>query len=421
MLAGHVDPALHQGVALADFQSQIVQTSQVGGVAGHAGPAEGAAALAEQGTDVGGHKALDLLGLLLGHAGVDALLADAGAVLEGLDTALLELDHGAQLALHGLAGVVHILLTVLAAVDVSLLAGVAGGDVGDGVVAGTHLGDHGGQIVLGQGLLVDVGGVADHADGDGVVLGDVLLGDLPGLVQGVDLHIHVVLGDAAVDDALVSVGQDDHGAVHLAGPGLVAAHAAGTSGQEDLAVHIVVPALLQDDGGQGLEGTLDNALGADVLPRSGGVLGEDGQVLVLQVIEPLPGGLHDVGGGHHNTGGQVVGLEHGHGHAGLDDQSLVVLQVLQRLDDGVVRLPVTGALAVAAVDDQQLGDLGVLHVVLQHAENGLLLPALAAQSLGLIEAAALGLDGEEHLGLAGLGGEHITAVHRHSTVPPFKI
>ncbi|CUO78570.1 Uncharacterised protein [Anaerostipes hadrus] len=287
-------------------------------------------------------------------------------------------------------------------------------------MAGAHLGDHGGQIVLGQGLLVDVGGVADHADGDGLVLGHVLLSDLPGLVQGVDLHVHVVLGDTAVDDALVSVGQDDHGAVHLAGPGLVAAHAAGTSGQEDLAVHVVVPALLQDDGGQGLEGTLDNALGADVLPRSGGVLGKDGQVLVLQVIEPLPGGLHDVGGGHHNTGGQVVGLEHGHGHTGLDDQSLVVLQVLQRLDDGVVRLPVTGALAVAAVDDQHLGDLGVLHVVLQHPQDGLLLPTLAPQGVGLVKATALSLYLIQDLGLLRLGGEHVTTILRHNYFPPFK-
>ena len=202
--------------------------------------------------------------------------------------------------------------------------------------------------------------------------------------------------------------------------GLVAAHAASTSGQEDLAVHVVVPALLQDDGGQGLEGTLDNALGADVFPRSGGVLGKDGQVLVLQVIEPLPGGLHDVGGGHHNTGGQVVGLEHGHGHAGLDDQSLVVLQVLQRLDDGVVRLPVTGALAVAAVDDQHLGDLGVLHVVLQHPQDGLLLPTLAPQGVGLVKATALSLYLIQDLGLLRLGGEHVTTILRHNYFPPFK-
>ena len=184
---------------------------------------------------------------------------------------------------------------MIAAGHISLLAGVAGGDVGDGVVAGAHLGDHGGDVVLGQGFLEDVSGIAHHTDGDGIVLGNMLLSNLPGLVQGVDLHIHVVLGDTAVNHALVSVGQNDHSAVHLAGPGLVAAHAAGTGGHEDLAVHVVLPALLQDDGGQGLEGALDHALGADVLPGSGGVLGEDGQVLVLQVIEPLPGGLHDVG------------------------------------------------------------------------------------------------------------------------------
>ena len=131
--------------------------------------------------------------------------------------------------------------------------------------------------------------------------------------------------------------------------------------------------------GQRLEGALDDALGADVLPRAGGVLGEHGEVLVLQLVEDRPRGLHDVGVGHHHARGQAVGAEDGNRHAGLDGQGLVVLQVQQGIDDGVVRFPVAGALADPAIDDQTLGLFSVLHVVFEHAQQRFLLPALAAE------------------------------------------
>ena len=80
------------------------------------------------------------------------------------------------------------------------------------------------------------------------------------------------------------------------------------------------------------------------------------------------------------------------GMPGLDRQRLVVLELQQRVDDRVVGLPVARALADPAVDHQPLGLLGDLHVVLEHAQQRLLLPALAAQRV-----AALRGDGVEDL------------------------
>src|SRR5665811_773620 len=128
---------------------------------------------------------------------------------------------------------------------------------------------------------------------------------------------------------------------------------AGAGGEED-AAHQGVVIVLAGDGGERLEGALDHALRADVLPRSGGVLGEHGEVLVLEIVEGGPVGLHDVGVGHDDPGRQLVGLEHGHRHARLHHEGLVVLQVQERIDGGVVRLPVAGTLADATVDHQLL-------------------------------------------------------------------
>jgi hypothetical protein len=133
------------------------------------------------------------------------------------------------------------------------------------------------------------------------------------------------------------------------------------------------------DRAQRLKRPLDDALRPDVLPRRSGVLGEHRQVLVLQLVEDGPGGLHDIGGRHHDARGQAVRPEDGDGHARLHHQRFVVLQILQRIDDGPVRLPVAGALADAAIDHETLGLLGVLHVVLEKAQDDFLSPSLASE------------------------------------------
>jgi hypothetical protein len=69
--------------------------------------------------------------------------------------------------------------------------------------------------------------------------------------------------------------------------------------------------------------------------------------------------------------------EHADRLARLDEQSLVLLEPLQRRDDPVEALPVAGRPADAAIDDQllrRLGDAGI-EIVLKHADGRLGRPA----------------------------------------------
>ena len=262
-------------------------------------------------------------------------------------------------------------------------------------MAGAHLGDDVRLPAQLQRAGEEIGRVAVQADAQRAAFGLGLLRQRDALFQGVHLHVQELLLDADGDDVRVGVHHQADAAVHRHGARLVRAHAAQAGGEEDAADQRAAEVLLAD-GAQRLEGALDHALRADVLPRRGRVLREHRQVLVLQVVEDGPGRLHDVGGGHDDARRQPVGLEDRHGHAGLDGQRLVVLQVEQRIDDGVIRFPVARALADAAVDHQPLRPLGVLHVVFQHAQQRFLLPALAAQ-----RRPALGLDRVEDFGFHG--------------------
>src|SRR5204863_491447 len=75
----------------------------------------------------------------------------------------------------------------------------------------------------------------------------------------------------------------------------------------------------------------------------------------------------------------AVGLEDRNRLAALDDQRLVIAQAAEGIDDAMERLPVAGRLPGAAVDDELVGLLRVLEVVLEHPQDGLLPPALASQ------------------------------------------
>jgi hypothetical protein len=76
-----------------------------------------------------------------------------------------------------------------------------------------------------------------------------------------------------------------------------------------------------------------------------------------------------------------VGAEDADRLAALHEQRLVVGEAAQRGHDGVERLPRARCTPRAAVDHEMggiLGDLGV-EVVHEHAQGGLLEPALAAE------------------------------------------
>ncbi len=76
-----------------------------------------------------------------------------------------------------------------------------------------------------------------------------------------------------------------------------------------------------------------------------------------------------------------VSAKNRHGFARLHQQGLVVLERTQRVDDGVIALPIAGGAAGASVDDEVLRPLGdiFIEVVHQHAHGGFLSPAFTGE------------------------------------------
>ena len=112
------------------------------------------------------------------------------------------------------------------------------------------------------------------------------------------------------------------------------------------------------DRGQRFVGALEDALAADVDPAAGGHLAVHGQPAILQVPEGFPGRprRHQQRVGNQHPRRMLVRAEDADGLAGLHDQGLVVVELLQRRDDGVEGRPAPGGAARAAVHDQIVRD-----------------------------------------------------------------
>ena len=253
--------------------------------------------------------------------------------------------------------------------------------VAEGIVGRGLVGDDVDGRAAGEQAREHVGGVAEQADGQGLAL--VPGGDGPAdrVVDVVGLLVEVAVLDPPGDPGLVALDADGHAAVHGDGQRLRAAHAAEPGGQRDRPGQRAAEALGRD-GGERLVGALQDALGADVDPGARGHLAVHGQAELLQAAELLPGRpLRDqVGVGDEHPRRPLVGLEHPDGLAGLDEERLVVVEVLEGRDDRRVGVPAPGGAAGAAVDDELVGVFGHLgvEVVHQHAHGGFLSPALAA-------------------------------------------
>ena len=141
--------------------------------------------------------------------------------------------------------------------------------------------------------------------------------------------------------------------------------------------------MLLAGGHKRLKRSLDDALRADVNPRAGGHLAVHHQAELLQFVELLPVGpvAHQVGVTQQHARRVLVRLEDAYGLARLHQQSLVILQRLQRVDDGVVAVPVARGPARTAINHEvlrTLGDVGI-EVVHQHAHGGFLRPTFAGE------------------------------------------
>ncbi len=169
---------------------------------------------------------------------------------------------------------------------------------------------------------------------------------------------------------------------HGRGQRLRAAHAAHAAGDDQLALQIAAEMLLPGRRKR-LEGSLNDSLRADVNPRAGGHLAVHDEAELLQLVELLPVRpvADQVGVADQHPRRVLVSLEDADRLARLHQQRLVVLQRLQRVDDGVVALPIARGAAGAAVDHEilrTLGDVGI-EVVHEHAHGGFLPPTFAGQ------------------------------------------
>ena len=130
-----------------------------------------------------------------------------------------------------------------------------------------------------------------------------------------------------------------------------------------------------------LVGALDDPLGSDVRPSAGRHLTIHREAQRLELVERLPVRpfRHEMRIRDQHPRRVPVCLEDRHRLSTLHDQRLVVTEAPERLDDPVERVPVPSRFAGSPVDDELVRLLRVLEVVLEHAEDRLLPPALAPQ------------------------------------------
>ena len=171
-------------------------------------------------------------------------------------------------------------------------------------------------------------------------------------------------------------------AVHGGGQGLGSAHAAEPAGDHQASGERSAEVFARG-GGEGFVSALQDALGADVDPASGGHLAVHGEAELFQRAELLPIGpvADQVGIGDQHARRLLVGAEDADGTAGLHQQRLVGRQRFEFAHDGVEGGPVARGFAGAAVDHQvgrALGDVGV-EIVHEHAQGRFLLPSPAAE------------------------------------------
>src|SRR4051812_40745923 len=98
---------------------------------------------------------------------------------------------------------------------------------------------------------------------------------------------------------------------------------------------------------EGLVSALHDALRADVDPAAGSHLPVHHEPLAIELVEALPGRpfRYDVRVGNEHARGVLVRSKDANRLAGLDEQRLIIVQALKRLNDLVEALPVARSAA----------------------------------------------------------------------------
>ena len=207
-----------------------------------------------------------------------------------------------------------------------------------------------------------------------------LLAPAQSFIQRVGVAIDVAGLQATLHPRGVDLDGEADAVVHRCGERLGSPHAAEATRQHEPAGQRACEVPTRH-GPERLVGALQNALGTDVDPRTGGHLAVHDQALALELAKHIPGRppSHQVRVGNQHPRSLEVRGEYADRLAGLHQERLVVVEREQRAADRVECRPIARRLPGAAVHHEVLRPLGDVRVevVHQHAQRGLLDPALA--------------------------------------------
>src|SRR5207249_3307576 len=264
--ARRLDPA-HKRLVLRELLNhRTVSGGDVRLLARQRDPTKRALALAEQGPDVRGDETRVVEGT---DAAAQARLgAEAVAVVEDLGAPVEERDHRVDVSSHARARASHLFVGVVQAQLGGVLGRDSGGDVAQRVVGRRLVGDDVDLNVASRQLGHDLGGVAEDADGERLLLRPCLDRELERVLEVARPHVEVAVLETAGDPLLVDLDANGDAAVQGDGERLRAAHAAEAGGQSDRARERAAEPLPRDRG-ERLVRPLQDALRADVDPRAG--------------------------------------------------------------------------------------------------------------------------------------------------------
>src|SRR5947209_6430609 len=139
--------------------------------------------------------------------------------------------------------------------------------------------------------------------------------------------------------------------------------------------------MLSGGRGEGFVCTLQDSLGADVDPASCSHLAVHHQARAIELVElvPIAPMTYEVGIAQQNSGCVLMSSKNANGFAGLHQQSFIICEGSQGLDDGVEAIPISRRAPGPAVNDQVFRLLGYvrIQIVQEHSKGGFLLPAPA--------------------------------------------
>jgi hypothetical protein len=159
--------------------------------------------------------------------------------------------------------------------------------------------------------------------------------------------------NATLDSGGVNINSQEYRTVKSSRERLSATHSSHTAGHHEFAAQVSAE-MSVGHCRKCFKGALNDSLCADINPTAGGHLAVHHQALTFQLVEvfPVGPGAYQIRVGDQNARRIFVSAKHADRLAGLDQQGLIVLELLQFANDCVKRAPVACSFSRAAVNNQ---------------------------------------------------------------------